>query len=296
VSLVADEPDPVLLVTYLYLPDDAVTSADWEALDPFSGWSDARLKESLLERAPDDAALGALIAHIEGGLSGADAAARKAEVTRLRAEAGVRAERRLGARIHEPAYRNILKLLTYVEASLAEARLLDGVGGRHRQTAVNDAVKVLEEVFAALLARYPLNPGRVGMLRLRGSPVPRKVLEDGRRRAADQLGLGAPLPDGLLQQSADQVARAAQGFLPSFRAALVAALLASTDHAGHPLRAAATERPDLYARFDGAAGLRNEGAHHRDREPTPGKASDVCELAYWAVSRLLLHPATSEEH
>jgi hypothetical protein len=294
VSLVADEPDPVLLITCLYLPEDAVTSADWEALDPFSGWPDAWLKESLLERAPEDVTLAALIAEVEGGLSDAGAASRKAEITRLRAEAGARAERRLGARIREPGYRNILKLLTYVEASLAEARLLDGIGGRHRQAAVNDAGKVLEEVFATLLAQYPLNPGRVAILRLDDPESQRKVLEAGRSLAADQLGLNQPLPDGLLKQSGDQVARAAQGRLPSFRAALVAALLASTDHAGHPLRVAARERPDLCMRLDQAAGLRNESAHHRDHEPTPDEADNVCELAYWAVSRLLLQPATNE--
>ena len=296
VSLVADDPDPVLLVTYIYLPDDAVTSSDWEALDPFSGWPDAWLKESLLERAPDDAVLAELIAEIEGSLSDADADARKAEVGRQLAEAGAKAERRLGARIREPAYRKILKLLTYVEASLAEARLLGGVGGRHRQTAVNDAGKILEKVFATLSAQYPLNPNRLDMLRLRDPRLQRQVLEDGLNQAADQLDLVTPLPNGLLKQSGDQVARAAQGFLPSFRPVLVAALLASTDHANHPLRAAARERPDLCAWLDRAAGLRNEGAHQRDHEPTLDEASDVCELAYWAVSRLLLHPATSEGH
>jgi hypothetical protein len=296
VSLVADEPDPVLLVTYLYLPDDAITSSDWEALDPFSGWPDAWLKESLLERAPDDAALAALIAEIEGSLSGTAAAARQAEVMRQRAEAGARAERRLGARIREPAYRRIFRLLTYVEASLAEARLLDAVGGRHRQTAVNDAGKVLETVCAALLTQYPLNPGRIDMLRLGDSPLRRQILQDGLNRAAEQLGLAKPLPNALLNQGVDQVARAAQGRLPSFRAVLAAALLASTDHPGHPLRGAARERPDLCARLDDAAGLRNDGAHQRDHEPAPDEATAVGELAYWVVSRLLLHPATSEGH
>ena len=296
VSLVADEPDPVLLVTCVYLPDEAATSSDWAVLDPFSGWPDAWLKESLLDRAPEDAALTALIAEIEGSLADADAAARQAEVTRQRAEAAARAERRLGPRIHEPAYRPVLKLLTYVEASLAEARLLDGVGGRHRQAVVNDAVKVLEAVFAALLDRHPLDPGRIEMLRLDDPTLQERMLKEGLNGAADQLGLARPLPSGLLRQGVDQVARAARGFLPSFRPTLAATLLATTDHAGHPLRAAARERPDLCVRLDGAAGLRNESAHQGDREPTPAEASDVCELAYWAVSRLLLDPATSEGH
>jgi hypothetical protein len=76
----------------------------------------------------------------------------------------------------------------------------------------------------------------------------------------------------MLRQTSDQVARAGGGYLPSFRPVVVAALLACLDHAGHPLRAALRRRPDLCDRLDRATGLRNQGSHQQDREPTADEA------------------------
>ncbi|MFC0526120.1 hypothetical protein [Phytohabitans kaempferiae] len=291
VSFVAEQPDPVLLTTYVYLPEDAMTSADWEVLDPFSGWPDPFLKESLRLRVPEDAGLAALVSGIEGQLSTGDAAARQAEYMRQRAEAAVVVEHRLGASVHQRVHGQIFKLLVEVEASLAEARLLGAVGGRRRQTAVNDAGKVLEHVFAGLCTRYPISPSV--LTTLRHDDLGPSTLEDGLNRARDLLGIGA-VPGGMRRLAHDQVARAGDGHLPSFRPVVVAALLACLEHAGHPLRGALRRRPDLCDRLDRATYLRNDGAHKQDREPTAEEADEVVDATYWTVSHLLLYPTTSE--
>ena len=294
VSLITAQPEPVLLVSYVHLPEDALTSADWEALDPFSGWPDAGLKEAMRARMSKDRALAALVAEIEGQLAPADATKRQEEYIRLRAEGAVRVERHLGAWIHEPEHREILKLFTEVEADLADARLLGAIGGRLRQTAVNNAVKILEYTFAAVSARYPLPPALVLQLDdpvLGDATSVKAQLEEARKA----LAITTPLPVGMQRQSGDQIARASVGHLPSFRPSVVVALLASVAHPGHPLRAALQLRPDLCQQLDEAAGLRNSGVHHQDTEPTPDEAEDILSLTYWTVSRLVTHPRTSEQ-
>ncbi|MFI9552782.1 hypothetical protein [Nonomuraea endophytica] len=292
ISFVAEQPDPVLLTTYIYLPEDAMTSADWEVLDPFSGWPDPSLKELLRLRVPEDEGLAVLVFGIEGQLSTGDAALRQEEYMRQRAEAAVQVERRLGTTIHRRDHGHIFKLLVEVEASLAEARMLDAIGGRRRQTAVNDAGKVLEHVFAGLSERYPITPAFLAMLHDEDLGPP--TLESGLERARDLLGIVA-VPSGMRRLSSEQIARASGGHLPSFRPVVVAALLACLDHAGHPLRAALQCRPDLCDRLDRTTYLRNDGSHRQDREPTAEEADEVLDLTYWTVSHLFLHPATSKE-
>ncbi|MFE9658040.1 hypothetical protein [Micromonospora sp. NPDC006431] len=291
VSFIAERPDPVLLAGYLYLPDDAVTSADWEVLDPFTGWPNAWLKESVQARLADDGTLAALVAGIEGQLTDEDAEKRRAEYTRRRAEAAVRIERRLGIRIHDPGHQKILQLLTEVEADLAEARLLADVGGRYRQTAVNNLGKVLEHVFATVRDAYPLAENLLRQLR---DPVlGPKALRAAIDRARELSEISGQVPDGMRKQDGDQVARAARGHLPSLRPLLVAVLLASAEHPDHPLRSSIRHRPDLLDQLDGTTQLRNQGSHGEDREPTAHEADDVLDLAYWTVSHFLFQQTTA---
>ncbi|QKW13386.1 hypothetical protein [Verrucosispora sp. NA02020] len=291
VSFITERPDPVLLAGYLYLPDDAVTSTDWEVLDPFTGWPNAWLKESVRARLADDDTLAALLAGIEGQLTEDDAEKRRAEYTRRRAEAAVRIERRLGAPIHDTDHQKILQLLTEVEADLAEARLLADVGGRYRQTAVNNLGKVLEHVFARVHNAYPL--AEHILRQLRDPVLAPKALKAALDRARELSEIGGQVPDGMLKQDGDQVARAAKGHLPSLRPLLVAVLLASAEHPDHPLRSSIRHRPDLLDRLDGTTKLRNQGSHGEDREPTAHEADDVLDLAYWTVSHLLFQQTTA---
>ncbi|WP_431912763.1 hypothetical protein [Micromonospora carbonacea] len=291
VSFVAERPDPVLLAGYLYLPDDAVTSTDWEVLDPFTGWPNAWLKEAVRKRLADDDALAALVARIEGRLAEVDAEQRRATHTRQRAEAAVRVEHRLSTAIGEPAHHKVLQLLTEVEADLAEARTLANLGGRRRQTAVNNLGKILEHVFARLREAYPLAPGL--LTQLRDNVLGPRTLKAELERAREALGISGQLPHAVRIQDSDQVARAAGGHLPSFRPLLAAVLVASAERADHPLRDAIRKRPDLLDRLDGTTRLRNQGAHGEDREPTVGEADEALELAYWTVSHLLFQHTTA---
>ncbi|MFG2049606.1 hypothetical protein ACGFIW_19510 [Micromonospora sp. NPDC048935] len=291
VSFIAERPDPVLLAGYLYLPDDAVTSADWEVLDPFTGWPNAWLKERVRARLAEDDSLAALVAGIEGQLTADDAEKRRAEYTRRRAEAAVRIERRLGARIHDPDHRKILQLLTEVEADLAEARLLAEVGGRYRQTAVNNLGKVLENVFTTVRDAYPLSESL--LRQLRDATLRSKALTAALDRACELLEIGGQIPDGMRKQDGDQVARAARGHLPSLRPLLVAVLLASAEHPDHPLRSSIRHRTDLLDRLNGTTQLRNQGSHSEDREPTAHEADDVLDLTYWTVSHFLFQQTTA---
>ncbi|MEV5823888.1 hypothetical protein AB0L22_32525, partial [Micromonospora haikouensis] len=291
VSFIAERPDAVLLAAYLYLPADAFTSADWEVLDPFTGGPNAWLKEAVRARLADDDTLAALVATVEGTLADTDAERRRAAHTRQRAQAAVRVEHRLSAAIGEPDHRKVLQLLTEVEADLAEARTLGDLGGRHRQTAVNNLGKVLEHVFARLREAYPLAPSL--LTQLRDDVLGPKTLKAELDRARGALGISGQLPHAVRIQDGDQVARAAGGHLPSFRPLLAAVLVASAEHADHPLRDAARHRPDLLDRLDGTTRLRNQGAHGEDREPTASEADEALELAYWTVSRLLFQHTTA---
>ncbi|GAA2395505.1 hypothetical protein Cme02nite_55770 [Catellatospora methionotrophica] len=286
VSYVGGQPEPVFLLTCAYLPEGAYTSADWEALDPFTGWPHAELKQLILERAEEDTRLAATIGRIRSRLVNQDAAAQQQEQRRL-AQAEVRAQDRLGRRLLDPEYADVLKLLTHIEADHAQAVALGSLGGRRRQSAVNNALKLFEEIFFRLARRFPLNSARLHQLRDGRDGT--RMLEHNLRRVRAHTGVAA-VPEGVRRQQHDQVARAAAGTLPSFRAGLAGVLIATLDHPRHPLLGALHRRPTLCDQLDRAAKLRNDASHRGDHEPSPEETAEIVELLYWTTEHLLMAP------
>jgi hypothetical protein len=281
VATIEPEPEPVFLVTYLYVPRGRSDSGfDWHACDFFGRGSNPELRQLIAKVAVEEEGLGRGLDWILGRtIYGGFDEFRRATAARER-RAQVMLERALTLDIHQ---RGVDEPLAEALAAWLEVKELgDAAEMWRRRGVLMTCRRALERLFREIARNWPL-AGVADRLSLDGE-VNRARLA----AAAAAVGL-TEVPDGLLRVTHGQV-RSVTEFGDGWRLqALVAATLlrALGDH-DHPLRIAAGKAPDLLTRIVRVAAQGGEAAHDVDEPRFELPTIEACVDATLAVVGLLL--------
>ncbi|MEZ4436945.1 MAG: hypothetical protein R3F65_31510 [bacterium] len=280
VSIVDDHPQPVFLVTWLYLPESAEDTG-WRVADPF-GLGDAyALRPAIVDQASRHPPLAERLARLTGEKLDALAANLTAWNTALDQQARERVTETLGvAAVGAPFEANLLEM----ERARIEFQT-DPARAARAETAVLEAQKALEHALRVLLRQWRCPRDRVDRL----------SWDDRRRNAmlldaiAADLGFTTPLPERLSRTGRGKVLSAITHGDASLGRQIAATLIAAEFHPDHPLRALAAQMPDAWHRVDAMTGARNAAAHaNRSREPLPSDAIDAHITTTYALLAALM--------
>ena len=255
VSGIEPEPEPVFLVSFLYVPRDG-DDGDWHACDFFGRGSDPALRRLVIRAAEHEETQGlarrldrllGLTPHVDFDTYRRAARSRERKAERL-------LERTLTIDIqHHAVAEPLMEMLD----GWLELRDLgdDAAGQRHRNGVLLSCRKTLERLFREVAGSWPLTGVADRLCN------DRKVNEELLRRAARDVGLAAP-PKALHGVRKGQVrAVADHGDSWRLRPFVVATLLRAQDVEDHPLRSAAGKAPDLLARIEVVTSRGGEAVH-----------------------------------
>lgn len=154
VSFIDETPQPVFLLTYLYIPEANSGEMDWYACDPFGFGSNSRLRRAVEVAMRADSRLLDVVDRILGRTVEEGREEHRQRIASIQTRAALEVERRLTINIRAHA---AFEQLCAMEAAWGEARLLGRGCPPHKvDECLRAGVKVLEAVFAAVAAKYPL--------------------------------------------------------------------------------------------------------------------------------------------
>lgn len=259
VSLVDEQPAPVFVTSFMYLPEGGDLAGEWLACDPFGLGVSPTLRRALEREMRSSSGLRIVLeSMIERSLD-EQVQDQQRWSAEIRAMAISNVEKALSINARDlPQYEDLVAL----EYAHVEAELLGDSCPEHKLRAlVGDARRALEATFGAIFERYP--PGQVW----RRVYADRRPVEDDvfcrdvYEASARFVGFHVPLPEALARVRPNHVKSAC---FPDgnwrLRAAIIAAVLAARDNRSHPLRRAAAQEPRLLDLLDGVA--RAGGAVH----------------------------------
>jgi len=296
VSFVEEEPKPVFLTTYLYVPESDAGAMDWYACDPFGLGQSVRLRrrvEAVMHEVP---ALFGVVNDLVGQTLHAGYEDQRRWLEAIQLQAGLEVDRRLTVNIRSHA---AFDLLLAMEAARHEVRSLGrDCPERKINEVLRAGVKVLEAVFSSMAVTHPFGGvwKRVYVERVDGRSGRRRLVQqrDGGLLAAlyesaiRSVGFAAPVPQSLLNVKPGQVRSVADyGDHWRLRPLVTAtALLADRDPA-HPLREAARREPQLLMVVDEIANLGGSAGHANSAKVTIDDAEEQVEKVYAVVSTLV---------
>ena len=256
VSVIEPEPEPVFLVSFLYVPQDGDDGdADWYVCDFFGRGSDLVLRRLVIQAAEEDGKQGlarrldrliGLTQHSDFDAFKRAARSRKRKADRL-------LERALTIDVRRHAVAETLAEM--LDGWLELWDLGDDAGQRRRDSVLTSGRTALEKLLRDVAEEWPL----AGVAdRLSGDRTTDVELL---RRTARDIGL-TELPDALSGVKKNQV-RAVSDYDDSWRLRpLVAAtLLKAWNTREHPLRSVAEKAPAVLERIERVASLGGEAAH-----------------------------------
>ena len=256
VSSIEPEPEPVFLVSFLYVPRDE-DDGDWHACDFFGRGSDPALRRLVIQAAEEDKEhrLVRRVDRLLGFTPHGDFSTFRRAAKKRKREAERRLERALTIDIrHHVAVAG--PLMEMLDGWLELRDLGDGAAGqRHRNGVLLSCRKTLERLFREVAGSWPLTGVAERLCNNR------KVNEELLRRAARDIGLTETsevlygVRKGLVRAVADH------GDSWRLRPFVVATLLRAQDVEDHPLRSAAGKAPDLLARIEIVTSRGGEAVH-----------------------------------
>jgi hypothetical protein len=296
VSFVEEEPEPVYLMTYLYLADGSEGIADWYACDPFGLGGSVRLRrcvEQIMQTMPP---LYDVVNRLVGrGVhEGLEEQIRWVDQLKISAELEVERCLTVNARGHS-AFDQIVNM----EFAKQEVALLgEDCPGSKRHDALRSCSKALEALFGAIADRHPLEDvwKRVYVTRInqkKGSkymvPQPdRKWLAEKYRSAAVSVGFEEPIPESLLNIKPGHIRSVAEfGDRWRLRPLVAACLLAAQLDVDHSLRKAARCEPGLLNDVENVAKQGGMAGHASDRAVALDDVERTVECTYTIISVLL---------
>ncbi|MCS6915430.1 MAG: hypothetical protein NZ890_19645 [Myxococcota bacterium] len=283
VSTIEPEPEPVFLVTYLYIPrSGADGEADWYACDFFGRGANPELRKLIEQVAKGDSGLARRIEEfVSRNKNQVAPDGFRQAVAAYQKEARCLLERTLTLDILHHA---VAEPLAEMLAAWLEAKELgDGAArGRHRHVLVT-CRRVLERLFRELAERWPL-AGVADCLSL-DPTISRERLE----AAAAAMGL-AEVPERFLAVGRRHLRSVANGGGSWRLGPVVAAtLLQAVRDREHPLWRAADQEPELLVLIDRVAGQAGEAAHETDEHRFDPIAICDCINTTMRVTSLLLN-------
>jgi hypothetical protein len=250
------EAHPVYLATFLYVPQDGPDQElDWHVCDFFGRGNSLDLRRRIAEVADGQPHLARELNRVIGRtLVASDFAGYRQRERQRLSEAQLLLDRALTLDVRRHPLQGALTRM--LDAWLELWELDAFADGRRCDGVLSECRKVLEGLFAGLRADWPLT----GLWRRIPKDCAVRAAEY--RAAAKEVGF-AKLPEPLQQVPPNQL-RAVTDYADSWRLRpLVAAtLLGAWDEPKHPMRGAATRRPDLLDLIESVASLAGGASHH----------------------------------
>lgn len=275
-------PEPVFLVSFLYVPRDG-DDTDWHACEFFGRGSDPALRRIVVRVAEESEGLAQRLDRLLG-LTSYD---NFVEFRRAEQERDHRARRLLERTltIDIARHEKLADALAETIAGWLELHDLgDAAGRRHHRNVLTSCRGALEGLFVEVAKVWPLT-GMADRLSRREREMNEAVLQN----AADEIGLTV-LPDAMRRVTYGQV-RAVSDYDNAWRLRpLVAAtLLRARAETNHPLCSAARKAPDLLARIELVTALAGEAAHAGNSGQLDPDAVDTAVQETLEIVGLLLN-------
>lgn len=281
VASIESVPEPVFLVSYLYVPRDG-DDTDWHACEFFGRGSDPALRRLVVRVAEEHEGLAQRLDRLLGLTSHGNFA----EFKRAEEERERRARRLLerALTIDVARHEDVAGVLAETLAAWLELHDLgEAAGRRHRRNVLASCRSALERLFVEIRREWPLT-GVADRL----SRHDRKMNEAALRNAADELGL-TELPDALCSVKYGQVRRVTDNDDNwRLRPFVAATLLRAHTEPDHPLCSAAGKAPDLLARIERVATVGGEAAHGGDSAQLDPNIADTSVQEMLEIVGLLL--------
>ena len=282
VTSIEPVPEPVFLVSFLYVPHDG-DDTDWHACEFFGRGSDPALRRLVV-------GWPRRIRVSPSGWIGCSASPRS--TTSLNSGRAEKERDRRARRLLERTLTIDIARHEDVADALAETiegwlelhDLGDAAGRRRRRNVLTSCRGVLERLFVEVARDWPLT-GVANRLSRNDRTVNEAVLQN----AADAIGLTV-LPDALRHVKHGQI-RAVSDYDDAWRLRpLVAAtLLRAQTESDHRLRSVAKEAPDILARIERVTALAGEAAHAGEIEQLDPDAVDASVQETLEIVGLLLN-------
>ena len=296
VSLVEEEPQPVFLATYLYVPQSVERAMDWYACDPFGLGQSVRLRRRLEVVIRDDPGLFGVVNQLIGRTQHAGYEDQKRWLESIQLTAGLEVDRRLTVNVRDdPSF----DLLLAMESARQEMNALGpGCPQRKISEVLRSGVKVLEAVFSSMAGAHPLGDiwKRVYATRV-GRHTGRSWLvqqQDGALLTAiyggaiRAVGFAEPIPRSFLNVKPGQIRSVAEyGAHWRLRPLVSATVLLAGRDPSHPLRRVAQEDPRLLVTVDSIATVGGGAGHAGGRTVSREEAEGHVDRVYEVVATLL---------
>lgn len=283
ISSIEAKPEPVFLVSYLYVPRDGDDGdRDWHACDFFGRGSDPALRQLVFRVADADEKrhLARRLDRLLGRTLHGDFDSLRRAVTGREHQARRLLDQALTIDVHR--HGTAEPLAEVIEGWLELRDLANAAGQRHRRSVLATCRRTLERLFREVADAWPL-AGTAD--RLSGNAeMNAEVLQ----AAADEVGL-AELPESLRGVKRYQI-RLASDNNDSWRLRpLVAAtLLRAEGQNDHPLRSAAEKAPDLLVWVERVTKRGGEAVHDGDDGQFDDDAVDTSVQDTLRIAGLLL--------
>lgn len=296
VSFIDEEPLPVYLLTFLYVPESSEREMDWYACDPFGMGHDPRLRNQINSRLTSDTGLKNKIIQLLSKSTRLNLQDHFNFLNGIAELAPLQVQQRIpGIESRHPAFGQLVQF----EAAFQEISHLGSSCPMWKiESFLREATKVLEAVFAHIEHGYAIegvwSKVDVGSGARRSShpggkrAVDRKWLRVRIEAAFKSVGFPESVPKRLGSVSPQSLSAAVRYRDPSKLAAFIAATaLVAEDNLKHPLAVAAVSAPELLTRISNIIDAGAPAGHANADPSSLGQAKAVMDDTYFVIAKLL---------
>lgn len=296
VSFVEEAPQPVFLISYLYLLASEDASSDWYACDPFGLGQSPRLRRRVESLMHEDPKLYSTVDQLVGSSIFAGLEEQKKWYESLEQRARIKVEHRLTVDIQlHGAFRELLAM----EAAHQEMLELGGsCPDRKVDEVLRSGVKVLESLFGDLSVEHPLDGVWHRLFLARTDPrtgkhywspqMDNELCRAICSAAIHSVGFPIPAPQALTNAKPGQIRAVAEyGDTWRLRPLVMATLLCASQNEAHPLRRAAQKHPRLLESIDGIASRGGGAGHAGGARLSAAEAGEHAQQVYDVVAAIL---------
>lgn len=274
ISLISPDPQPMLLLSRLYLTDVDLDT-NWYAQDPFGPGASQFFRSIIQNQMDHDNVLRALVEKL---INSAAAEERRKRNNLFHEKAHSALARNLGNVFDAPFYDAIQSRLMAVEIAWQQVSDNDPTMEQLEDLATRVG-KLMESLFG-WLCQQSRSEQAVHVLQTADRQFRQELIE----AVAHQIGFRGPFPPSLTHVNPGGVARAANDGRATLGQQIVAVLFAARADQVHPMRSLAERDPGLLQSLGSIIELRNMSSHHGESEIKADHVSNQVRAAYYIVS------------